>query len=518
VSGPGQASLEIEFKLRLEEPVEPSRLSALAAEAGLAVSALQEHRHEDTYLDDDRESLRRAGVAVRLRQTDGHATVCCKNHGQRRAGRFEREEREETWPCDGLPVAASDLPPALRDAVEPYVFDRPLLPLLRLSVDRAECMLDKDQRHAGRLSLDHVVLEGSPGDAEFREVELEVTGDHHACESLFRQMREHLPGTVPEDDKLGHALQLRGRAPLSQNGAPRAATLAGRFHHAVDHHLGLCQAAEVGVRADRDPECLHQMRVALRRLRTLVAAAPECWSETDAAWLADLLAVAARMLGPVRDFDVMLAELPQRVGRLAGPLRHALPRAAAHLAARRAEALGTMQAWLRASDRVLAMRRAEQLLRMPLQSCNVEALTRQLRKAVRRVHRLVRAYAPDSPVADAHRTRVACKRLRYLVEDLAGDPAALDRTLRRLGRVQDRIGEVCDAAVAVEHVCVWAAEADPVAAACLGGLAQQAAVELEAARAGAAAAVANLDRRGTWRALRDAWQDPVRSPSGTFAK
>lgn len=501
--------MEVEFKLRLLEPVPASRLSALAVEAGMEAGAMQQQRHQDTYLDDDRESLRRAGVAVRLRQTNGHATVCCKDRGRQRKGCFEREEREESWLCDGLPVAAADLPAALRDAVEPYVFDRPLLPLLRLSVDRAECVLDKNQRHAGKLALDHVRLDSSAGLCEFREVELEVTGDQVACELLYRQLQQRLPGTVPEDDKLAHALQLRGRAPLL-TGEARPLTLRGRFQHALDHHLGLCQEAEVGVRADRHPESLHQMRIALRRLRTLVAAAPECWSEADAAWLSDLLASTARMLGPVRDLDVMLAELPQRVGRLAGPLRHALPKAQAHLTARRQEAVATMQAWLRANDRVLAMRRAEQLLRVPQNSCNPTMLRRRLYKATRRVRRLTGAYTADSPVPDAHHTRVSCKRLRYLVEDLALQPDAADvaKALRRLGRVQDRIGQVCDASVAVEHLCVWAAEADPVAAACLGGVAQQSAIELEAARAGAARAVASLDRRGTWRCLKSAWWDP----------
>src|SRR4029077_1143360 len=78
-------------------------------------------------------------------------------------------------------------------------------------------------------------------------------------------------------------------------------------------------AHEAGTRTGEDIEDLHQMRVAVRRMRaTLKAARPLL----DAAWADGLraeLGWRGGALGPVRDLDVLLLRLHEEIASLPAP-------------------------------------------------------------------------------------------------------------------------------------------------------------------------------------------------------
>lgn len=120
-----------------------------------------------------------------------------------------------------------------------------------------------------------------------------------------------------------------------QHGSPRPSTRAGRLlklgdpvrsrpsdptvhqlRAALDTRLRALLTHDPGTRAGEDPEELHQMRVAVRRMRaTLKAARPLL----ERAWADDLrveLGWVGRALGPVRDADVLIERLRGRVAAL----------------------------------------------------------------------------------------------------------------------------------------------------------------------------------------------------------
>ena len=87
---------------------------------------------------------------------------------------------------------------------------------------------------------------------------------------------------------------------------------------------------EAGTRAGRDPEELHDMRVASRRLRAAVEAFAVCYRGKEFKWAAKQTKALTDALGAVRDSDVLLARMeayraalpPDEEPAIAGFIRH----------------------------------------------------------------------------------------------------------------------------------------------------------------------------------------------------
>lgn len=226
---------------------------------------------------------------------------------------------------------------------------------------------------------------------------------------------------------------------------------------------------EPGARAGADPEELHDMRVATRRLRValtvfsgaLPGRAGRLGAELD--WLGNVL-------GTVRDLDVQLGcvlrwqrDLPVADGA-------ALAELAALLVAERSEARRQLLVAL-ASDRYLALVHGLSMLvdpgrARPVPGGQVPALLAvpdRVDAAHRRVLRAAaRARRRGSP-RDFHRLRIRCKKLRYTVE-LVADlyPKTAPAAAARVARVQDRLGAVQDAVVLYDRLRAIAATSGPV--------------------------------------------------------
>ena len=219
------------------------------------------------------------------------------------------------------------------------------------------------------------------------------------------------------------------------------------------------QANAEGTLEGTDVEFLHQMRVALRRLRSTFSAfsralPPDCDAKvkTDLRWLGS-------RLGPARDWDVFVTEtLPSvraAVGDSAafGPLLSAAQRrrTAAHREVRRAmrsrrypQVMLGLSCWLASrswADGVDDEQRAE--LAIPIRSYAQSELERRYERVRRRGRKLDDLDAPGR-----HQLRIAIKKLRYSVEFFTSlfDPDASRALRTRLARLQDILGTMNDAA------------------------------------------------------------------------
>jgi inorganic triphosphatase YgiF len=207
-----------------------------------------------------------------------------------------------------------------------------------------------------------------------------------------------------------------------------------------------------GVRDDdSDPEYIHQMRVATRRLRTLLAIARR---RSDHPLIAHLLLETAwlgRSLGPARDWDVILGEvLPGYIavhGQPAGYTRLIADATAAQRDARH----GAVQAVAapRYGELVLDLLAWLELPEPDGRRRSHAAAREQLERRHRKVLYLSR---PEVLVDDdsRHQLRLACKKLRYTAESLAPafGPHASERYIGALAQLQKSLGGLNDAAVA----------------------------------------------------------------------
>jgi CHAD domain-containing protein len=216
---------------------------------------------------------------------------------------------------------------------------------------------------------------------------------------------------------------------------------------------------EAGVLECDDPEYVHQMRVALRRLRTLMRFFPRFadrrWKDTfgaDLRWLAALL-------GTVRDWDVFSTEsLPALIDADGGGTdwNGTLDAARAQARAARVELRQGLH-----SARYARLTRGwlewlSALALPPAADDDAPSLRRHATKRVRRLYGHL--YASPSltslDTAARHRVRIDAKRLRYALEFFASLASRRTRneTVKTLARVQSVLGDANDAMVALQHL------------------------------------------------------------------
>ncbi len=155
--------------------------------------------------------------------------------------------------------------------------------------------------------------------------------------------------------------------------------------------------------AHTDPEALHDVRIAVRKLRSLLRPFRKLIEHDP---LVNAAAELGRISSPVRDSEVLLAELQRH-----GGLQHVMASRQAVLPAQYRELLDSTQA--------LRVQRALDLwpafFRQSLHEHAPEHLktyvTRQLRKESQRL-----SDAMADPAHDPHRLRILIKRVRYCAD------------------------------------------------------------------------------------------------------
>jgi CHAD domain-containing protein len=96
-----------------------------------------------------------------------------------------------------------------------------------------------------------------------------------------------------------------------------------------------------------DPDAIHDVRVASRRLRAALRHLEPCFRKRDARSLRAAVRKLARLLGEARDLDILMANLPQKNARPGSPI----PRLVSRLHAQREDKLKRAlpeARWLRA--------------------------------------------------------------------------------------------------------------------------------------------------------------------------
>lgn len=329
---------------------------------------------------------------------------------------------------------------------------------------------------SGRRTVFALDVDGTPVTATLRLGKLRaVTAERPAARLLLEGPGPAvlaLARTLAADMALlpGPALAEEGRALARgegvrprRRGAPAlgpAATVEGALIVAVGHLLEVLLHQAPACRRDAGPEGVHQMRVALRRLRSVLRAfRPAAGGPALEAFdtgLRDL----GRLLGPARDFDVFLAGLGGRLTaaipddrRIAALIRAAEARRTAAYAALRTALDGVgfrrlvleglsvclLQPWTANPDS------QAELLRERLPPFASRLLDRRWDKLCER------GEAIEELGADAlHDLRLEAKKLRYAAELFAelwtGKTAR--KFLKRLSEVQETLGVANDVAVA----------------------------------------------------------------------
>jgi CHAD domain-containing protein len=206
-------------------------------------------------------------------------------------------------------------------------------------------------------------------------------------------------------------------------------------------------AARLGDRTDG--EALHDFRVAIRRLRLTVrsySGLHEIIPKRQRSRLRKL----ARATNAARDAEVQVAWFKSHAGQFTRAERAALAPLRARLRARRRNELAVTQRKLRQRfaklerklrHRLSALRADAGAHAAPFRAVAAATLLQHARDLRARLGET----SPSSAPADLHTTRIAAKRLRYLMEPVEPGLPNGTRLIGRLKDLQDLFGELTDA-------------------------------------------------------------------------
>ena len=226
---------------------------------------------------------------------------------------------------------------------------------------------------------------------------------------------------------------------------------AARLREVVEEQRYALLAHEPGTRLGRDPENLHQHRVAARRARAFLRASR---AYLDPAWrrlLSDPLRDLGALTGPVRDLDVLLENLPDELRTLDELDRSGGQLLQAQLEVERDEARDRLLEGLDAEEHQVLLAR----LRFPPRlAAGVEGipLERIARKEFRRLAKGVAKLGKQPDDATLHRLRIALKRARYAAELSAPRTKEARRFAARAKSLQTLLGEHQDSVVAEQRL------------------------------------------------------------------
>lgn len=222
------------------------------------------------------------------------------------------------------------------------------------------------------------------------------------------------------------------------------------------------------------PTAIHQMRIAIRRIRVALRLFSDFMPDETRHFRAEFRSVG-RALGELRDLDVYRQSLaaPDESRSAAAALLQA------RIASARASAGTRLAGQLTAPSFTGLMAAFEDFLQRELtpatwrrwQSLRIGTAARaDLGRSLRRVLVLGRKIDAESPPQQLHRLRIRAKRLRYESEFYAPFHPAADRLARSAKALQDSLGTYRDACHAAELLnsdrkALGLASSDPRAAA-----------------------------------------------------
>ncbi|HEX4080766.1 MAG TPA: CYTH and CHAD domain-containing protein [Rhizomicrobium sp.] len=466
-----EAPVETEIKLLFEPGLRP-RLEQHPAFAHAVRAAPR--RELSTYFDTDGLVLHRHGYSLRIREAGGELVQTLKKAPSDGA---VHERNEWEWklsqrrlalrPLDRAIAADAELNGGLRGATSKFVTE--------IQRRRFDIRLDSSRVEA---AIDEGVVRVGDREEPVCEVELEIKdGPPGPAYRLALDLIEHNPFRIGVESKAERGYRLLTGIvppPVAARAAPvqRRAALGEALNWtagaALHPFVANMSAARMG-----DPEAVHQMRVALRRLRTmLVLYAPFLDPEASERFSNSIRDTGA-VLGAARDWDVF-------VGQTLSHARDAGVRAewtaaleegatAKQEDARRGvralidgkapgELVLGIEAWL--CDPEAAAKRPKSA-RVPIADIIPDLLDRLAEKVARRGRRVTHSSPPE-----LHRLRKSIKKMRYSVESASAlyPGKAVNRYVKRCKKLQTALGTINDSQVTIRlveeiapsHSAAWA--------------------------------------------------------------
>jgi CHAD domain-containing protein len=225
--------------------------------------------------------------------------------------------------------------------------------------------------------------------------------------------------------------------------------------------LGAARAAERRLDDRSDPEALHDFRVAIRRLRSVLRAYRPQLEDAVSKKDRKRLRAIQRATGGGREAEVALEWLGKQQGYLAPQHLAGVNWLSATLLERRRACAKALDGEVRKEfrgiaakleERLAVMRREHNLLSEHPQVSFAKALANLTEKHATDLLVQLGQIARMDDAAQLHRARIMGKRLRYLLEPIRAYVGEAQAVVKRSKRLQDVLGELNDLHVLMDEI------------------------------------------------------------------
>jgi triphosphatase len=449
---------EVELKLRIAAQ-DISQLRRHPAIKAALVGEAVTRKLTSIYFDTPQLALLDAGVSLRARHMAGGWYQAVKSSGKSLSGLHQRKEWEDQI-ASGQPDFSKITDPALTAIFDDEALRAVLTPIFRTEVKRTEWHLAFDNGDRVELALDSGELVVGEQREPISEIELELkNGNAGRLFDFALELQRSIPLQLENVSKAQRGYAYYRPQPLSiVKAQPTRLQAEMSAHEALKQIAWECltqlQGNQDMVLHGTDIEGVHQMRVALRRLRSALNVFSSIASKQNSTAITEELRWITGVLGLARDLDVfitqtlppVLQQLPAHDGllklgeRAATACRHAYAEIRAALTSQRYQRLLlNLGAWLE-NERWRDAGSAECTVLEVAQAM----LTKRHKQLRKHGKRLMHAHPEER-----HETRIAAKKLRYAAEFFTGlfPTASSHDFLRRLAKLLDVLGILNDIAV-----------------------------------------------------------------------
>jgi triphosphatase len=222
-------------------------------------------------------------------------------------------------------------------------------------------------------------------------------------------------------------------------------------------HIEILRTQAPGALRGEDPEHVHQMRIAVRKLRFILGLWGPFFGKKKTEVLVEEMKWLSAILGAVRDADVLAQRFD---AQLQPPLFSRNFRASVEIEVRRVReaSRAVLAAALSSARYEEALSSLAHLFGRKGASANDQVLRASVPELFRIAIKKVARHGCIKPDRSGlHPLRIAFKRLRYIAEFFSGlYPGKLEKPLRQFKKYQEILGRYCDAQVAESFVMTLA--------------------------------------------------------------
>lgn len=334
------------------------------------------------------------------------------------------------------------------------------------------CLLDDEEKTLARIQ--HIELATPQQRVQWVEVQA-LRGYRKAYQTVVNKLAA-IPKTKPLNysklmKRLGFSVSSYHNKPdLALQAEESIKTSVTRM---IQAHLQIARANEAGTIADIDTEYLHDYRVNLRKIRSIISLVQAIYSPEQTTELKTELAEFMQVTNRLRDLDVYLLDQDDYLAKVPEKYHIGLRMMFTDFARERKSVLLTVQRRLQSKSYQQTITQLQSLFTDSENLSSGKKSKRASRhyacqliaKRYAKVCQIAGEIHADTPDEEVHELRIQCKKLRYLMEFFTPFYPAdkIKKLIKSLKVLQNNLGRFNDYSVQQESLQTYLSENEQLA-------------------------------------------------------